>query len=74
MRTVVGLRPDTEYQFQVVSIDLPQKIPAARETAPNWPRPMIVDGTKCTSSIIRTARANYIKARLRPGGRALAAF
>jgi hypothetical protein len=65
VRTVVGLRPDTEYQFQVASIhDLPQKIPKdyPRDGPELPPRPMIVDGTKCTSSIIRTARANYIKA------------
>ena len=65
VRTVVGLRPDTEYQFQVAGIhDLPQKVPKdyPRDGPELPPRPMIVDGTKCTSSIIRTARANYIKA------------
>jgi len=65
VRTVVSLRPDVEYQFQVASIhDLPQKIPKdyPRDGPPLPPRPMIVDGTKATSEIIRTARANYCKA------------
>lgn len=55
-RVVVGLKSDTEYEFQLVALhDMKQK-----KDLP--PKAMIVDGTKVTSAPIRTTKATYSQA------------